>query len=233
MKVIYPSSISLTPSDVLVAQYLGRRRTFPAPILKSAEQAIAQGQELFCPAAVYDEFPVHGIEGQELILNANGELKRLKIGPKVDLLRPAERVLVAVDTIGPALEKRVSELHAGGEPLGAFMLDSVGVVALGAVGEALRKVVEQRAAELGWGVGAALAPGSLVGWSMRGQRPLCALLPLQSIGVQLNDAYVLQPHKSASMLIGIGPDYRSSRVGSICRFCSLAGSCWRRRTEEG
>ena len=112
------------------------------------------------------------------------------------------------------------------------MLDTVGVVALGAVGEMLRDMVEKRAAELNWGVGDALAPGSLVGWSHRGQRALCALLPLETIGVVLNASCVLEPHKSASMLVGIGPDYTSSRVGSVCRFCALADSCWRRKKDS-
>jgi hypothetical protein len=225
-------SISLKPEDVLLAQYLGRRTNFSPSVLRSAEKAIAMGEKLFAPAAVYDEFPVHGIEGEDLILSTNGENPRLTIGPKIDLLYPAKRVMVAVDTIGPALERRVDELQVNRESLDAYMLDSVGVVALGAVGEVLRRLVEERAAELGWGVGDALAPGSLVGWPLKGQRKLCALLPLTAIGVRLNPSSVLEPHKSASMLVGIGPDYRSSRVGSVCRFCALAGSCWRRKKDH-
>jgi len=226
MTILNNIPITLNPEKVLLAQYLGRRRSFSPSILRSVQQAIALGQELFAPAAVYDEFPVRGIEGETLILS---EGVQLDIGPRIDLLYPAEHVLIAVDTIGPALEKRVEELQASREVLEAYMLDSVGVVALSAVGEALRKAAEQRAVELGWGVSAALAPGSLVGWRLQGQRDLCALLPLEAIGVRLSDSCVLKPHKSASMLIGLGPGYESSQVGSVCRFCSLADNCWRQR----
>jgi uncharacterized membrane protein YgdD (TMEM256/DUF423 family) len=232
MKILDNFSFSLAAEDVLSAQYLGRRDSFPAPILDSARGAIEEGMTLFSPAAVYDEFPVCGFDGETMILSAGSGEARLRIGPKVDLLHAAERVLVGVNTIGPALERRVGELQANREPLEAYMLDAVGVVALGAVGEALRRIAEQRAAELKWGVGAALAPGSLLGWAMNGQRELCSLLPLDAIGVQLNPSCVLEPHKSASFLVGIGPTYRSSRVGSVCRFCALAGSCWRRRKDE-
>lgn len=221
--------ITVTPEEVLLAQYLGRRQTFPPPILESARRAIATGQELFAPATVYEEFSVEGIEGDELLLETGAGTARLAIGPKIDLLHHARRVMAAVSTIGPALEDQVSELHASGEALDAYMLDSVGVVALGAVGEAMRRTVEERAVELGWGVSPALAPGSLVGWPLRGQRDLCGLLPLEAIGVQLNAHHVLEPHKSASTLVGLGPDYPSGRVGSVCRFCSLADSCWRGR----
>jgi hypothetical protein len=237
--------ITLDPEEILAAQYMGRRRSFSPPMLSSAQRAIDMSQQLVAPAAVYDEFLVLDIEGEEVVLAAApseatspastppaaAEIGRLRVGPKVHLLRSAERVLVSVDTIGPALGKRVDELHATGQVLDAYMLDCVGVVALGAVGEALRKSAEQRAAELGWGVGAALSPGSLVGWSTRGQRDLCALLPLEAIRVHLNDQCVLRPLKSGSMLIGLGPDYKSSRVGSICRYCSAAETCWRRRRD--
>ena len=232
MQIITQIPINLAAEEILRAQYLGRRTTFSPSLLKSAADAIALGSELFAPAAVYGEFPVLGIEGEELLVGANGATARLRVGPKIDLLEPAERVLIAVNTIGPALEARVDELQHGREPLEAYMLDSVGVVGLGAVGEAVRAIAERRAAELGWGVGAALAPGSLVGWPLRGQRELCALLPLDEIGVVLNDACVLVPHKSASILIGLGPRYTASRVGSVCRFCSLSDTCWRRRKDS-
>jgi hypothetical protein len=232
MRISNDISITLKPEDVLLAQYLGRRTTFPPAIMQSTQKAIALAQELLAPAAVYEEFPVQGIEGEELILSTNRGGARLKIGPKIDLLYPAERVIVAVDTIGPALARVVGELQADRETLDAYMLDSVGVVALGAVGEVLRELVQERAADLGWGIGAALAPGSLLGWPLKGQRDLCALLPLSSIGVGLNTSCVLKPHKSASMLIGLGPDYPSSHVGSVCRFCALADSCWRRRKDN-
>lgn len=246
MRTLRDVPIALNPEDVLSAQFLGRRRAFSPSLLSSAQRAIDSSQQLVEPAAVYDEFLVLGIEGEELVLGAvppetsspasappsTGEIGRLRVGPKMHLLHPAERVVVSVDTIGPALEKRVEELQASGEVLDAYMLDSIGVVALGAVGEALRELAEQRAAELSWGVSAALSPGSLVGWSIKGQRDLCALLPLDAIRVRLNDHCVLEPHKSASMLVGLGPEYESTRVGSVCHYCSLADSCWRRKTDR-
>ena len=129
------------------------------------------------------------------------------------------------------LEKKVQELQDAGDTMAAYMLDSAGVVALGAVGEALRCLVEDTAAELGWGVSPSLSPGSLVGWSLRDQRALCSLLPLEEIGVHLTRYNVLEPHKSASGLVGLGPDYDSAHVGSVCKYCALQDTCWRRRED--
>lgn len=223
--------ISLTAEDVLAEQ--GRRRKMrPHPALTAAaEEALALSRELIAPAALLDEFAVERVTDAEIVLRADGTRPppRLTVGPKVDLLAPAARLAVAVYTIGPALERRVGELVAAGKPLLAYMLDAVGVLALGAVGEALRRRIEERAAERGWGVSPALSPGSLVGWALQGQRQVCNLLPLDEIGVRLNARYVLEPHKSVSMVVGLGPGYESAHVGSVCRYCSLVESCWRRR----
>jgi hypothetical protein len=221
-------TITLTPEEILDAQRGGRNGARNAVLMQAAREALALSQLLVEPAAVYDEFEVHQVAGEDVLLDRGG---CLRVGPKADLLAPASRVMVAVYTIGPALEQRVNVLSKSGEGLLAYMLDSAGVMALGAVGESLRQQVEQRATESSWGVSPALSPGSLVGWPLQGQRDVCALLPLDAIGVRLNPHCVLEPHKSVSMVVGLGADYPSSHVGSVCRYCSLADRCWRRRKE--
>lgn len=231
MPILRDIPLALTAHEIITSSRQGRIR--PA-LLRDAEAAIALGQSLWQPAAVYDWFDVQGIEGEWVQISSptrKGTEATLQVGPKAGLLEPARRVLVSVGTIGPALEQQVHELNAAREGLKAYMLDSAGVVALGSVGEAVRCLVEEVAADLGWGVSPSLSPGSLVGWSLRGQRDLCSLLPLDSIGVRLNSHYVLEPHKSASGIIGLGPGYDSPRVGSVCKYCALKKTCWRRRED--
>jgi hypothetical protein len=221
--------IALTAEKIIASP--GNRRVNPA-MLRDAEGAIALGQTLWQPRAVYDWFDVQDVNGERVTLSApNGAESVLHVGPKADLLAPARRAMASVVTIGPALGEKVHELQAAGDAMTAYLLDSAGVVALGQVGEALRCLVEETAAELGWGVSPALSPGSLVGWSLRGQRELCGLLPLEDIGVRLTSHAVLEPHKSASGLVGLGPDYDAERVGSICKYCALQKTCWRRRED--
>jgi uncharacterized membrane protein YgdD (TMEM256/DUF423 family) len=231
MPIIRDIPITLQPEEVIASR--GQKRIRPA-LLKDAEEAIALGNTLWEPVAAYDWFDVRAVTGDRVQISSPSQTDieaTLRVGPKADLLEGARRVLVSVGTIGPALEKRVQELQEGGEGLKSYMLDSAGVVGLGAIGEALRCLAEETAAREEWGVGAALSPGSLVGWELAGQRELCALLPLDSIGMRLNGYCVLEPHKSFSVIIGIGPGYSSSHVGSVCKFCALKNSCWRRREE--
>ena len=237
MFILSDIPVALEAKEILAMR--GRRRVQPG-LLRDAEAAITLGQSLWQPAAVYDWFDVLEVAGEEVRLapSCNGQEVEaeptetvLHIGPKAHLLAGAQRALVAVGTIGPALEARVQELQAAREVLDSYLLDSAGVVALGAVGEALRCLAEEAAAAEGWGVSPALSPGSLVGWPLTGQRALCGLLPLAEVGVELNGFCVLEPHKSFSSLIGLGPGFHSGKVGSVCKYCSLQDTCWRRRED--
>lgn len=230
MPILRDIPIHLTAEDVIAGQ--SQRQIAPG-LLRDAESAIALGRTLWQPLAIYDWFDVRAVDGERVRVGESGQGDEitLHVGPKADLLAGARQVLVAVGTIGPALEQRVQELQEVSEGLKAYLLDSAGVVALGAVGEALRCLAEETAAGQGWGVSAALAPGSLVGWPLQGQRILCSLLALDAIDVRLNDFYVLEPHKSFSVAIGLGPGYDTQAVGSVCHFCALQDTCWRRRGE--
>lgn len=229
MPILHDIPVTLTPREIIAVP---ASRQINAGMLRDAEEAIALGQTLWQPQAVYDWFDVLAVDGERVTLATSaGAEAVLHVGPKADLLAPARRALVSVGTIGPALEAKVHELQADRHSMAAYLLDSAGVVALGAVGEALRCLVEEAAAGLGWGVSPSLSPGSLVGWALRGQRELCELLPLAQVGVRLNDGYILEPHKSASGLVALGPGYETARVGSVCKYCALQATCWRRRED--
>jgi hypothetical protein len=236
MPILRDIPVTLTAEQIIASR---GNRGIRSALIRDAEEAVALGQSLWKPAAVYDWFDVRTVEGDCVhvergsgaVADGMGGQALLRIGPKADLLAPAATVLVSVGTIGPALEERVRELQASGENLKAYLLDSAGVAALGSVGEAVRCLAEETAANQGWGVSPSLSPGSLVGWSLKGQQALCDLLPLDSIGVRLNSHSVLVPHKSASGLIGLGPGYSSTKVGSVCKYCALKKTCWRRRED--
>lgn len=229
MPILQNIPISLTVEQVLASQ--GQRPIRPE-LRESAEEAIALGQTLWRPRAVYDWFDVRRRQGESVyVAGSLSSEVALRVGPKSDLLDHAQRILASVITIGPALEQKVEELQAAGENLKAYLLDCAGVVALGVAGEAIRRLVEETAVSLGWGVSPSLSPGSLVGWPLAGQRELCSLLPLDSIGVKLNSYGVLIPFKSASGIIGLGTGYQATKVGSVCKYCTLQDSCWRRRKD--
>ena len=147
------------------------------------------------------------------------------LGEHADLLERAELAFVAVLTIGPRLEEEARELQASGKALDSFLLGEAGVFVVGKLIEGAHHIVEREAASLGWGVGAELAPGQLAGWAIDEQKLLCGLLDVASIGVQVTASGMLVPQKSASVMVGIGPDYESAEVRSPCEYCDLGETC--------
>ena len=186
-----------------------------------AQRAIDEAQRLAAPAIVYEWFPVHAVDDKTVQIGD----AILHMGRHADLLAFAGEALVSVCTIGKALDERVRTLSADNRLFESYLLDTAGVIALGAAGEPLGSIIEEEAARRGWGVSPALSPGSLVGWTISDQKALCALLDLTAIGVAVTAAGILTPQKSGSGLVGIGPDYTSHCVGSTCRFCELRHTC--------
>ena len=194
----------------------------------AAGRALERALELVCPAIVYDWFPVGHRDRKKVEV---GGLV-FDLGRHADLLEPARLAFVAVVTIGLRLETHSRELRASGKALDAFMLDGAGVFAVGKLIEMARSIVEKDAAERGWGVGAELAPGQLSGWALAEQSLIGRLLHLVEIGVELSDSGMLIPLKSASVMVGTGPDYESSDVRSPCEYCDLGETCHYRRGDR-
>jgi hypothetical protein len=221
MPVLNNIEMHISIDELLRAQGSAAQR--PA-VCEAARWAIAEAQRLAEPTAVWALLPVHQVDRERAHVDGTW----LCIGPHADLLARARQALVSVATIGPALEEEARCLVQEGSLLEGFMLDSAGVLALAAVGDSLSRLAEALAAQREWGVGLALAPGSLVGWPVHDQKALCSLLDLAAVGVTLNSSQVLVPHKSASRLVGLGPGYTARQVESACRFCPQRETCWRR-----
>ncbi len=229
MPVLSDIPIELDAREVVLALHQGKK--VPPSLVSETRTAISKSRPWMHPRALYAWVSVREVAGEKVVLQpANGNQHvSLNLGPHADLMTAAELALVSVVTIGGELNRQVDALNKAGEFLGAYLIDSIGVVALAEVGKTVRRYAEEQAAARGWGVSAALAPGSLQGWPIEGQFDLCSLLPLDEIDVRLNESGVLVPFKSASSLIGTGRRYRSQKVGSVCRFCMRADTCWRRR----
>jgi len=229
MPILSDIEIKLDAREMVLALHQGKRT--PEALVDETAIAIEQTRDLIYPRALYKWVSIRQLKGEQVVLAAvNGDREAvLRLGPHADLMAKAELVLVSVGTIGNELDEHIDELNKSGNVLEAYPVNSIGVVALAEVGRAIRKYAEKEASSRSWGVGTSLAPWSLQGWPIEGQFELCALLPLDEIDVRLNESGVLIPFNSASSLIGMGREYRSKKVGSECRFCMRAETCWRRR----
>jgi cobalamin-dependent methionine synthase I len=132
-----------------------------------------------------------------------------------------------VCTIGDALERRVAELWEARELPLASMLDSVGSGAVESLAEYVNDLLCQEGVGAGMKVTNRISPG-YAAWDVREQSLLFRLCPAEAAGVTLNDACVMLPAKSISLLVGAGPAARVDHYFSQCARCWMAGCAYRR-----
>ena len=226
--------ITLDANAVLEGQGIDPGRARPG-LVEPAEAILPRLPDLLDGAAIYDVFPVltssDKLSGSE---QPSWDHKTIRLdggltfeGPlPARALEGAEKVAIAVCTIGPALEAAVKELFDD-DPVQAMALDGAGVAALREVSWVVIDEVRTIAAEHGWGSGMRAQPGQ-EGWSILQQRAIFGHLPGDQIGVRLNDSCLMVPQKSVSFVIGMGPGMRPDAVA--CDFCSRRERClWRVR----
>ena len=221
MSVLKDIALELEIEGFLDAQGEAFRRS---GIKEVAHWAVQEARPLILPAMSYEWLTVRSIDDRRV--EVGGVL--FTLGRHADLMATAREAFVCVVTIGPRLEQRARELGAAGRALENFVLGEAGVFAVGSLIRNAHRVIEEEAARKNWGVGAELAPGQLAGWDIEEQKLLCGLLDTEGIGVTVTDTGMLVPQKSASMMVGIGPEYMSAEVRTPCEFCDLGDTCrWR------
>jgi len=212
--------LSLTVEDVLEGQGIAPDRARSA-IMASAQEILSDLPNLLDPAAVYDVVSVQDFHHRTIELE-HGEALEGPLAARA--LAGAEKVALAVCTIGPALEARIKQLFAE-DPVRAMALDGAGTAALRKISGAVIAKLEEIAADHDWGLGMRAQPGQ-EGWSIWQQQVIFKRLPTDDIGVHLTDSCLMIPRKSVSFAIGMGPHMRPDAVA--CDFCSKRERClWR------
>ncbi len=206
----------------------------PERFLPHIDKVLAEAAALWTPKlcwACYRVEPDAGAGCADILSGDGTLLRRLRIGPRTNLLDGARECFVGVGTVGPELSQRIRDLEEAGNVIDAYLMDIVGVLALNAAHKRFRGAVEGYCASRGWGVGPVMQPGSLEGWPVEGQGDLLALLPIERIGVTLNQYFMMVPQKTNSTLVGVGPGYGAASAQCLCEDCERYDCPWRRTKE--
>lgn len=188
-------------------------------LVEIAGQALAEGLQLIEPLAAYRILPVEKWVHETFTLVGGIKLTGALLSQN---LACAKQIAFLVCTLGAGLEKRVSELMQD-NPTYAFALDGFGSVAAEALGLAVCAELEAEARNAGLFTSIPLSPG-MIGWPVEaGQPQIFNVLKATQIGLGLNESFLMIPHKSVSMLLGISPS--SFGAGRPCDFCSMQKTC--------
>jgi len=171
-------------------------------------------------------------QGKVLCSDSNGQRAIFSIGPKITLLKGIKKILVSVASIGDSIDDKIQLLTQQGDVLLSYLLDKTGILALEQVGASIGSFAEKEARKRCWGVGAVLSPGSIDGWDIMDQKAFCDVIPFNEINIHLTQNGTLMPFKTVTGIIGIGPDYGTDRVGSICQHCNCISNCRKNKIHE-
>jgi hypothetical protein len=190
-------------------------RTFDAAIRLLADCATPRGLLLEVDQAAFES----------VYRGAGRNADRTPIG---DIYPQAGALALFAVTLGPRVTTELNDCFKRGEVALAAMLDA----AASCTADNLAEIVEQHFATLLRDRGD-LPPGQRAlryspgycGWDISGQRRLFDALQPERIGIQLGDTFLMDPLKSVSGVIVVGPVeiHRFGMVYPACRVCTERG----------
>lgn len=214
--------IQLTVEDVFRIQHTDIetiRKRRPA-IVEMTEKGVLQTAGLFHPEAIYQRLRVKQIDPEGLTLEGGYRLSSPFLSKQ---LEGAEEVVVAICTIGDAVENLATELMAQNKHVEGYAIDSAGIVAIGQVVDQFYASLEVEAKSEGKQISHRFSPG-LPAWPVpQGQPEVFSVLEKINSSVQLCSSMQMIPVKSLSFVVGIGKNL--VRRGNECAVCGMRDRC--------
>jgi hypothetical protein len=223
MPVMHDIPLRLKTTEVLRREGFGKHSKIRSGIKSLIFELLTRVKKdrLLEPAIAYEIHPITEMGHGRLSLQGNIVLH----GPLLPSLLPEAKELAAVVcTIGPQLEKQVTKYFDRNKPLESLLLDGIGSAAVDSLIEEVCKFMTAKALSKGYQASSPISPG-MPGLPITEQWQLMKMVPAREIGVSLTSSGVMVPRKSASMVIGIGPQMRTWTRAEVCRHCSLRKTC--------
>ncbi len=223
MPVIRDIPLGLKTREVLRRQGLGGGAKIRPEIEILIQELLASVKKarLLEPAVAYEYYTVSSMKGSQISLDGDKAIR----GPLLPAIFPeAKELAVLLCTIGPRLEKQVTDYSKSGETMRGMILDGIGSTAVDMVTPEVLRRLTNEVSSRGYEISSPVNPG-MPGFPLTEQWNLLGLVNADEIGVRLTASGVLVPRKSVSMVIGIGPKMTRWTEAEVCARCSLKESC--------
>ncbi len=223
MPVILNIHLSLKTGEVLRREGVGGHSQIRPEIRSLILELLASVKKvnLLEPAMAYEIYSITEMSDSQVALEGNAVISGSLLP---SLLPEAKELAVAVGTIGPGLEKQVTDYNKQDEPLRGVLLDGIGSAAVDSLTQEACRFIEIEASSRGYQVSGPLNPG-MPGLPLTEQWRLLDMVPAREIGVSLTSSGIMVPRKSTSMVIGIGPQMATWTRAEVCARCYLRKTC--------
>lgn len=208
----------LRPGPEAIARYFGGAGYSLTPkAQKRIQEDIDQAISMINPLAGYRVIPVEKIKNRSFCGSPDGPFSDISFGISESTIR---HFAVYLATLGGALEMSCRELASRNRMYQAMLLDAIGTAMLDTLGERIEKVVDLQARRLALFTGCRLGPG-LNGVALENQALLFDLLAGDTVGVHLNESFVMQPSKSISAFVLFSDSEQREGIGNKCTRCEM------------
>jgi hypothetical protein len=200
-----------------VWEVMGTKGRVVSELQNELTQAINEVRELSAPRAIYNNIPVEKITSKEVHISSSTVIQNKFAA---HLFQGAREAILLVATIGPRIDRRISQLAKEGNNIEAIIMDAVGTVVSFNTFTYVLDLLQSDTISRGWKMGTCLNPGQTY-WDITGQSIIFDLLPVKRIGVKLLETSFMKPQKSQSGIIPIGNALIITRdpSESSCKYC--------------
>ena len=223
MTIVSGIHISLDKRQVLRREGIRQQSSVKPEIMALIDELLAStyDKHLLEPAIAYDVYAISEVGHDSVQLDNSTEIRSASLS---SLISGGRELTVAVCTIGPKLEKQVTDYLGGREPLRGLLLDGIGSAAVDSLVQETCRLMQNEASLRGYQSSSPISPG-IPGFPITEQWPLFQLVPSEEIVVRLAPSGIMVPRKSASMVIALGEQVTVRKQGEACARCNLSKTC--------
>ena len=223
MPIVRDILLNLQLDELLRSRVFGKSPNLKSELKDLMHELLTEVNDshLMEPAIAYEIHKISSV-GHDRVSLESGAVLHGSILPSVFL--EAEEMVVVVCTIGPKLEKQVTDSFNNNEPLQGLLLDGIGNAAVDSVAQESCELIMREASCRGLQASSPLSPGGPT-FPISEQWHLFELVPAEEIGVKLTSSGVMVPRKSVSMVIGMGPQMPTWTRAEACVRCNLSKTC--------
>ena len=146
------------------------------------------------------------VDTDEFDLVYEGDGRNDSSSPLADIYPRADRLALFAVSLGPRISREIAARFESNDVAVAYMLDSVASVVADHLAEVVRhRFLARCATENASDVQALHYSPGYCGWHISGQRALFERLHPEAIGITLNDSFLMEPMKSVSGVVVVGP----------------------------
>jgi hypothetical protein len=181
--------------------------------------------ENITPRAIYDRFEIEKVD-DDMVYFKSGDIF---CGPHISKILTGSKIAILyIFTLGNRIDQVISEESKSGNTLSAIIMDAITTSMLDTLDDYVGKRIKRKGIEQpNWCATCSYSPGQYK-WTIEEQKKIFEMIDGNSIGVELNESYLMLPFKSISGVYGFGPEERIDRTRVACDLCPRENCIGRR-----